>query len=318
MLFDRLQKTRKYLIVFSFVLIATAFLFSITPPLLSHLLSNYGMVFLLHRDRHATWVEYPDKIYNAFQAAVDWQNDNEAAYRGLGHHYWSVGDDTLANQAWQRAALTVNDYLIFAQTSDQITTRFRWYQIALATEPQNPAVWLNVGLSCRSDITMDALCSRFREQNKQNLLVDSAFAFGEIAWHSDQREGMEFRIVDCPDFATTRCAEVVIQESATNSRGGWQQCFSLPSGGDYHYSAWIKVEAEELEQWRPLYFQGRLNGDVHGVGQAVQLGASDWRYWESTFTLPAFERDQVCFRPILLQGIGRAWFHSAVLQPVGE
>lgn len=285
--------------------------------IVSYALANNGMVFLLPHQTALMSETRQEQARDLFQQATRWQQNNSTSLRGLALYYWQSGNDGKAWQNWQQLALTADEYIVFAQQSDSVSTRFRWYQLAWQDDSDSAALWLEVGRFCRFDMTLHQLCSLFLEYNNQNLLVDAELAFAGAVWKFNRGEGIDYDFVECPDLVEKKCARVVIHETSPQPQSSWQQCLHLEPDHEYHYSVWLKVDVAESGQWRPLYFQGNAAGKPHGIGQAVQTGDADWQYWESTFRLPIYEQGRVCFHPVLLQTVGQSWFHSARVSRVG-
>jgi hypothetical protein len=109
------------------------------------------------------------------------------------------------------------------------------------------------------------------------------------------------------------CAKIKTTQGDLERYPSWVQCLQLPSGHTYRFSAWLKVQTEPGMKWRPLYYQGELDGTTKGYWPGTQQGSIDWAYWEQEFILPPFEDGQVCFHPIRLESAGTAWFYDARL-----
>ena len=293
---------------FLFLIIA----FLIVPKLCSYSLSNYGAMILVHHSEsllNKGWL-LPD-IFNYANLLY---SDNISASRGLGHYYWLLGNDSFAFKVWQKNNFTVSDYLAFGQLTTDTDERWRWYTLAWQTDPENPYLWLYIGLLCRYDNIQNQLCSLFLEYNNSNYLVDSELAFGRSAWHFNRREKVDYQIVNCPNFPEKKCTQVVIPAMESLIQSSWLQCHYLSTTEIYHYSVWVKADVADLGQWRPLYFQGTANGLPHGIGEPIQEGSTEWVYWERSIELTDFDHGRVCFHPVVLLSEGQVWFHTPSLR----
>ena len=137
--------------------------------------------------------------------------------------------------------------------------------------------------------------------------------FGQAAWRFNRREGVIYRIGKCPGLPGENCATLIIGDIVPPKGASWQQCVALEPGQEYVFSAWIKVDALDEVRWRPLYYQGSLEGEAWGRSRGHRSGSVDWHYEEHSFVAPDFDEHRACFHPVHLQGRGQIWFYEASL-----
>lgn len=237
----------------------------------------------------------------------------QGAYRGLGFVYWYRGQDILAFDEWQNAGFSADDFIMFGKRYAYTLEALRWYKLAEYLEPNNQYLWLQVGKTCQSYSDAGDICRRFVGYNSGNRLVDSAFSFDGQAWHFNRLEGGTYQIGECPDFPEKRCAILKIDNVVPERSVSWHQCMKVQPGQEYTFSAWIKVEDFGDVRWRLLYYQGAIDGKLWGRSAGNRSGEADWHYEEYSFIVPEFDENLACFHPVLLEGRGQIWFHSATL-----
>ncbi|MCP4541872.1 MAG: hypothetical protein GY832_32485 [Chloroflexi bacterium] len=248
------------------------------------------------------------------ERAIIWDTNHPGAHRGLGLVYWRQGDDDRAFDEWRQAGLTADNFIAFGMQRHQPEQSLRWYELAERLQPANPGLWLQVGKICQVHPKAGDICPRFLAYNDQNWFVDPDFAFEQTAWHFNRREGVNYKIVECPELSGQSCATVIIDDVTPQHGASWQQCLHLEPGVAYVYSAWIKVDIVGEGHWRPLYFQGAVNGQQSGHWPGNQFESVGWRYEERSFVAPEFDGNRACFHPVRLEGRGQFWFYNASLQ----
>jgi len=223
---------------------------------------------------------------------------------------------------WLRAGLTAEDFIAWGEESrkaKQYEEALAWYKRAIRTEPNNQVVWLKVGEFCQLSSKTTETCWQFLANNDQNWIVDPTFAFGSSAWRFGRREGVEYEIVDdCPDLVGSKCARIAIPDVPPQHGASWSQCVRLQPGMKYRFGAWIRVQVNPGGKWRPIYYQGNVDGQPQGHWPGNQTGPMDWKQWEQTFVAPAFDDDLACFHPLRLESRGQAWFYGATLTIAGK
>lgn len=279
-------------------------------------MSNIGLRYYMNATHEGSLGAHEfEQMEALFQQALALHANNSSAYRGVGFVHWRHEKDLAALEDWRHLDLTAKDYIRFGARAASIAESLRWYGLAETLEPTNAELWLNIGQICQNNRSVGAVCDRFLAHNEFSWLVDPKFAFGQSAWRFNRQEGASYEIVDCPNMAAKKCAMARIDAVTSPHGTSWQQCLTLEPGRQYRFSAWIK--AETSEEWRPLYFQGSMNGTPKGFSpKGANTGSLDWAYWAYDLTAPEFDNNRACFHPVRLLGLGQVWFHSPALKPI--
>ncbi|MCA9982208.1 MAG: hypothetical protein KDD89_15290 [Anaerolineales bacterium] len=236
------------------------------------------------------------------------------AYRHLGQMAVARGDVQLAATYWQKGALPVQDAAVFGDKlfrQRNLPSALLWYELATLLEPDNAELWLDVGLVCQNGFWDISICQQFLEVNQLNYLINADLLWGDLGWHTTYEEAAEHAVEPCPDAAEVCLKIAVVDELADGP--SWAQCLHLPPQQTYQFSAWLLVDAEPDESWRPMYHQGRIAGEVKGSWPQTMQGMSPWTLWEQEVSVGDFDDYRVCFHPIRLAGGGTAWIHSPQL-----
>lgn len=294
------------------------------PALVSHLWSDIGLI-RLNRMVFTTGVAGPfentESLERAFTQAVAWDEGNPGAHKGLALIHAVRGDKQRSIREWQAAGMTGTDLMDLAEESARARRYLDalwWYNLVEELQPSDPKLWLGVGRICKIYPMIDQICVSFLLQNQQNWLVDPGFVLGSTGWYTNRQEDAVYEVGDCPDLAGIKCARVAIADVIPKNGASWYQCLRLFPGQEYRFAAWIKVEADTDGRWRPLYYQGDIDGEPRGHWPGNQTGPMDWKWWERIFVAPAFDDNLACFHPLHLESRGQAWFHSATLTLVRQ
>lgn len=290
---------------------------------LDKVLANFGMLLLVHSGANVEFGSASSdltQIRQIFTLSQQMNPQNKTNARGLALVYWQQGEPVEAQSKWQESDFTADEFVAFARNSHFVDkqTALPWYYLLERVEPDDPRLWLDVGLICQQQTEKDNICDRFLAFNNGNWLVDPELNFDRTAWHFNRKPNVNYNIESCPDMEDKQCLNLEISSPVPEGGASWHQCLHLEPDKEYAFSAWIKVEVPEDGQWRPAYFQGKQSDRVHGIGLPEKNGTSDWYFWEKVFVLPEFDDNWVCFYPVRLFSSGNAWFHEAKLVYKGE
>lgn len=175
-----------------------------------------------------------------------------------------------------------------------------------------------LGKRCQFDWNRDTACVQFLAQNGGNRFVNPDFAVADLDGWQQIDAPAHYSTVSCPDTPATACALIQVNADSSMPPAGLGQCFQVEAGTTYLFAVWLKVMTSSNGTWRPLYFQGIIDGQARGNWQENEQGSSDWGYWERTFVAQSFDDGQACFHPIRLQGGGQAWFYGAKVIALAE
>lgn len=208
-----------------------------------------------------------------------------------------------------------------ARASGLTDLALRWYSRALLNDPTSRVAQLHIGTLCQTIPAAVDACAHYLEDHQHNRFVDSEFTAASLhdAWAmfaDDQASA--YTETPCPNITATRCAMVTVSSATSPYGAGVYQCMRVEPGQRYHYAVWLRVETQPAGQWRPLYLEGKINGQDSGVwaGNGFYQGSRDWTFFETTWTAPAFDNNIACFHPIRLQSQGHAWMHTPELRLV--
>jgi hypothetical protein len=250
---------------------------------------------------------------------VSMTTNTSFAYRDAGHRALAAGDREAAGRAFAAAGWDAQDLAAMAEhffQSDR-PRAIAWSALASAAGSGEPQITVRLGEACRQDWSQDPACQSFLELNGGNRFVNADLAAGLNGW-SEIGAPAEFIAVPCPSRPAETCAEISLGESQGNAASGLSQCFQVEPGVTYRFSAWLRVATAPDGLWRPLYFQGIIDGEPRGNWQGDERGSSDWQYWEREYTLPAYDDGQACFTPIRLLDGGQAWFYDSKVIPLKD
>lgn len=285
----------------------------VLPSVTSYIQSNIAYI-RMNKSSFTTIVEVEDM----FSRAAKLYANNSSSFRGIALAYLLQGKLDKSLNAWRVVQVTAKDMVIhadWANRANDLDTAIKWLLIAEQLDPNSSELWYTAGKTCRKLAYPEGLCTRFLVRNDQNWLLNSDFTFGQNNWNVRQAEGFvtDYEIVDCPGREDL-CGYIGAEMAVPKHGLSWSQCLKIKPNQSYKFSAWIKIDVQPDGKWIPIYSQGILNGVIKGYWPGTQHGASDWKYWERTFTTPTFEDNQACFYPIRLLSPGRAWFYSAKLE----
>lgn len=257
------------------------------------------------------WVTFPSGNYVG-------PDQRASSSRLVGHRYLMAGNREAARLAFNSAGWTERDYVAMS-THFKMTNpdwAIAWLAMAVASEPTESATMISVGELCRKDWEQDEICRAFLRQNQGNHFVNSDFGTGDLtAWQMAESIA-QYDIDYCPDKEGLTCAKIGLMNSTAQPPAGLGQCFHVHPGKTYRFSAWLKVDASSNAAWRPLYYQGTVNGEPKGSWLGDQHGPREWEYWEREFVAPKFDEYQGCFSPIRLINAGKAWFFDSQVREI--
>jgi hypothetical protein len=308
----------KSLLLLLGVTLVISFLGKGASSFFSQFISNLGMVLLTKNDigpeTYKTEIDL-SKSHLFLSIAENLNSQNQTILRGGAMINFQAGQHFAAQKEMEIAGYGADQFLAFARYANfrDENAAMPWYYIFERHAPNDNRLWLDVGLICQQQNEKDQICSRFLIKNHGNWFVDPTLEFDRQAWRFDRKAEVIYDIENCPENNFKTCLHIEIPITAVDTRSSWQQCMKVNPGEPYVYSAWIKVEAPTTSKWRPLYYQGALDGRPHGITPYSQKGTSEWQLWEHTFTMPAFDQDRVCFHPIDLQGEGSIWIYEPYL-----
>ena len=159
---------------------------------------------------------------------------------------------------------------------------------------------------------------RFREQNSGNWFVDNAYIHKPLfeMWQPyEYTDQTSYRVEACPGWGDKQCIHIaILPGDDLHVSAGVYQCMLLEPGIMYRYAAWVKTEVGDGVIWRPLYVGGTIADKPAGIWDhsVIDNGSGGWSYWEYEFESLEFD-GLACFYPVLLEGKGDVWFHSAHL-----
>lgn len=286
--------------------------------IIGHFWSNIGSVHLQAARSSVSEAARESLFKKAEQfylISLGWEKINSTVLRGIGFIYWNREYDQEAFSKWQQLGLNDDHYIAYGRLARSEAESLRWYKLAEQVTPTSTKLWLDVGKICQQKPIISDICDRFFTHNNNNWIVDPSFAFGKDAWRFNRRDLVDYAIVECPDLPQQKCATVKTLYETPQQSISWHQCLYLEPNQAYHYAAWIKVDIDNDGNWRPLYFQGTINGENRGSWPGNQMAATSWQYWERTFVAPDFEAKRACFHPVVLFGTGQTWFYGASLSP---
>ncbi len=245
--------------------------------------------------------------------AINIRDAGNFDYRNAGYRYLAAGNRELAVEAFLAAGWDAHDFAAMAEhTYNSDPDRaIAWLALAAAAAPDDLRLLSRLGQRCRFDWNRDAACLQFLAQNGDNRFVNPDFAVADLDGWQQIDAPAHYSMESCPDTPTTTCALIQVNADSSVPPAGLGQCFQVEAGTTYLYAVWLKVMTTSNGTWRPLYFQGIIDGQARGNWQENEQGSSDWRYWERTFVAQSFDDGQACFHPIRLQGGGQAWFYGA-------
>lgn len=245
---------------------------------------------------------------------------NPSSHRLEGLAHLAVGELDSALSAFTSAGWTNAEYIAMSNHFKVSDTQraFTWLSLAMLSDPTDPVVLVHVGELCRKDWQQDDICAEFLAQNGGNYLINADFAVANFAgWQQVETEA-DYLVVSCPGQEDVNCAQITTTGLVELPPAGVGQCFQINPGQVYRFSTWLKVETSPNGIWRPLYFQGIIDGKPSGTWIGDQSGPIDWQYWELELVGPTLDDGQGCFNPIRLLADGVAWFfNSAVVDLSG-
>lgn len=219
---------------------------------------------------------------------------------------------------WQAAGLTSQDMVAVgdqSRTAKSYDQALAWYKRAAGAEPGNKSIWAEIGKLCQDSIRDRETCELAAAHNPGGMFVSADFASSEPldSWHTNGGHEAKYNIAECPDVPGRKCAHV---SSSGKAQVGFFQCMHLEPGRQYDYSAWLKAQIDIGSKWRPLYVGGRMQGkdEAYWLGSGYETRSADWSNLQFKFTAPDFDEGIACFYPVLLEGAGQVWFHSAKLR----
>lgn len=308
---------------FIFVLIVVSF-FVVTQlsTLTSLVYSNIGFT-LLNKGLANKTLQEQEKAQNLFAHATNYSESNQSSIRGAAIFLFHQNAINLSATKWNEIGSIGDDMWavgIDAYQSGRPDEALRWLQLAKEINPiHQEDAWQTIGKVCQRIKEPESVCDEAVQRNLGNLLVNSNFLYNDDGWVMRTEDASQTPILLCPEMEHQLCAHMAQTSKALPQSSSWWQCVvNLTPGQMYKFSAWIKVEADIESQWRPVYFQGKVNGEPKGFWPGAQFGSSEWHYWEQQFMMPPFDEGFACFHPIRLLGNGEAWFHSPVLSQVNS
>jgi hypothetical protein len=191
-----------------------------------------------------------------------------------------------------------------------------WYDWAIQVGPGEGLDWLKIGQNCqRSPTALEStVCNLFLARNDDNWFIDTDFTLESIVpWRFAYSEQALHDVVDCPGVPGQKCAHIRVGDMHLESGASWHQCIRLQPDKKYRFSVWLRVETHKRGKWRPLYYQGKIDGRWYGDWLGDQYGVTDWAYYEQVFTAPEFETNYACFHPVRLHDDGEIWFYDPKL-----
>ena len=306
--------------IFVIITVFTIFLFLSRGSLsLSKALTNLGMVHLVQLGANVEFGKISRDLtlsQQIFTLSQQRNPRNVTGSRGLAMIYWQQGEDIKAQEKWRAVDFSANEFLAFARYSHFLNsqTSLPWYYLLERLEPDDPRLWLDVGLICQQQPEKDEICQRFLEFNDHNWLVDPEIIFDRAAWRFNRKPIVIYEIESCPDMEDKLCLNLEVPDPAPEGGTSWQQCMYVEAGATYRFSTWLKINTEYDGTWRPLYFQGDVNGRPSGHWPSTEAGSTDWQLREYTFTMPTFDNSRACFHPVHMQSSGNAWFYNPSLK----
>ncbi|MEZ4642791.1 MAG: hypothetical protein R3E31_08660 [Chloroflexota bacterium] len=280
-----------------------------------YLMGNIGFV-LLNRHYPQVPVAQQKLLATTFNAAIQTETRYSSGERGLAFLYFQQNDLARAAEAWQAGGGTSAELTLKAQYANQIgelETALRWLHMAILIDGSEMELWHVAGKVCQKTTESDVLCTQFLQHNQSNWLVNSDFAFIKDGWHTIQIDNATYDVEPCPEQGERLCATIEVVNEVPEYGAGWSQCVRLRPGDVYRYSVWLKTAVADNGEWRPIYYQGVLDGETRGFWPGNQKGSSDWTYWEQDFVMLSFQEQNVCFYPVRLLSTGKVWFHSATV-----
>jgi hypothetical protein len=233
------------------------------------------------------------------------------AYRDAGHRALAAGDRAAAGRAFAAAGWDGQTLAAMAEHFFQTdpSRAIAWLALASTDSPDDPQITARLGEACRNNWGQDVACHRFLELNGGNHFTNPDLSAGLNGW-SEIGASAIYAALPCPERPAATCAQISMDDPPGDSAPGLSQCFQVVAGVTYRFSAWLKVSAEPETLWRPLYFQGVIDGEARGNWTGDELGSTDWAYWEREFRAPVYDDGQACFSPVRLLGAGQAWFYA--------
>lgn len=248
-----------------------------------------------------------DSTLVAESKAIFLQNSQAVRHQyGLANIYFVEGREREAAEAWLAAGETATSLRIKGEqlSYSDVASALRWYRIAEQIAPEDADLWLAVGRLCQPEPWLDPICERFLTYNEQNMLLNGNFAFDQAGWQFNLANQVIYEIEEC-EYG--RCTSWEVKAGVPPLGATMQQCLYLEAKKWYRFSAFLRVEVAADGGWRPVYVQGRVDGEQVGMWPHTQLGARGWQEWEHILQAPAFEDGLACFHPVRLEGSGRVW-----------
>lgn len=259
--------------------------------------------------------------WTLFQQSGEWAGNSQTIWRGKGFVEWARGNDQQAFATWEHLGLSADDYVTYGSNHiilhQDREEAFRWFRLAKNLDPTNKRLWRYVGRLCQNQFE-PGICDDFLNYNGHNWFVDSDFMLDQAAWRLNRTEGVTYGTGECPEKPKVKCAITVTIAEVPDFQATWFQCLNIEAGIEYRFSGWIRVEAQEDIMWRPLYFQGNVNGSPQGSWPGNQTGTSGWTYWDRTFIAPKFDDQWACFHPVRIGKSGKTWFYNVRLKIIQE